>query len=116
MVQPDRVGQYSTTTLASGRHSGDQIQVVANKLHDFTHIKLRVVRGTMRLKSISFVQFDLPTCTCSFDPATDNLSDGLLKIDRQEVSGTQSLAIFEQDTGGYIHSDRHGRATFGPHR
>ena len=30
------------------------------------------------------------------DPATDNLSDGRLKIDREEVTGAQSLAILSK--------------------
>ena len=68
-------GQFSTTVLASERHSGEQIQVVANQLHEFTHIKLRVVKGTARIQSISFVAFDLPTASCSFSPSSDSLSD-----------------------------------------
>ena len=87
-------GQFSTTTLGAGaRHSGEQIQVVANQLDGFTHIKLAVVRGTARIKSISFLPADHPTATCSLDPATDNLSDSRIKTEVQEVSGAQSLDI-----------------------
>ena len=83
-------GQTVTNTITN-RISGDRIECVASKLDDVTHIVLRVVRGTARIKSISFHAYDWPVVSSSHVPTSDSLSDGRIKTERVEVTGQQAL-------------------------
>ena len=83
-------GQSSGTTNGT-RYSGDRVECVASRLSDFTHIVLRVRKGTARIKSISFHAYYWPTTSISH--VLYNLPDGGIKTEREEVSGQQSLDI-----------------------
>ena len=52
---------------------------------------LRVVRGTARVKSISFHAYNWPVTSSSHVPSSDALSDGRLKTARTQVPGERAL-------------------------
>ena len=83
-------GQTSTTTLPN-RYSGNRIECIASKMDMFTHIVLRVVRGTARILSISFHFYDRPVVSSCHVPTSDALSDGRIKTAREERTGLQAI-------------------------
>ena len=79
--------------IAGNLFSGNTVQCVASRLSAFTHIVFRAVTGVSRFLSINFHYFPHPVCSSNFTVTGNVLSDGRIKTDRQEVSGTQYLDI-----------------------